>query len=114
MSLDLSFTCPTCGPVGRSVNITHNLLPMATACGLRTLWYPEEATPGMPPGQGRAADLLPMWEAGLVELAEHRDRYRAMNPTSRWGDYDALLDAVVLAVEALRECPHGATVNAWR
>lgn len=67
-------------------NITHNLAPMAKACGLYgPLWTPEalEVT--------YAEDLIPYLSAGLSELVSKPDEYKQFNAANGWGTYPGLV-----------------------
>lgn len=77
-------------------NITHNLTPMAKACGLYyPLWRPEEK------GWSKCKDIIPHIRKGLKELRSKPEEYSKMNATNGWGTYDHLID---FATEYLENC----------
>jgi hypothetical protein len=68
-----------------SANITHNLGKMAAEAGLyEALWRPEEID------ATKARDLIQVLRDGLAELVTDPGRFKELNPTNGWGDYDGL------------------------
>ena len=67
-------------------NITHNLVPMAKKVGLYyVLWRPDEL------GIKDAGDLIDCLGNGLVLLKSDPERFKKLNPTNGWGDYELLV-----------------------
>jgi hypothetical protein len=58
----------------------------------------------------KVSETLPKFAAMLVNLKTDPERYRAMNPANRWGDYDRLValweDILVRAQEIVDAVPH--------
>lgn len=107
MGLDVTLTCVQPIEVW-SGNVTHNLIQMAEAAGLYTaLWRPDEL------GLVVAADIIPHLVAGLAELEAEPDRFRALIPTNRYGDYEHLLCFVNSYFTACRNNPD-ATISVSR
>jgi len=88
MSLDISFTAPTCptckcGGWSRSFDITHNLADMAGACGLYSiLWRGDEH------GITRAGQMIGALQNGRSQLLAEPDKFRKLNSPNGWGKYD--------------------------
>lgn len=83
-----------------SANITHNLNKMALAAGLyEALWRPDEN------GLDKAADLIPLLEAGLGTLQDNPEHFRLYSPRNGWGSYAALREFVIEYLDACREYP---------
>jgi hypothetical protein len=101
----------TAAPVqGRAFdyNITHNLGKMADEAGVyQHLWCPEEI------GITKAAELIEPLEAGLKLLIAEPDRFKALNPSNGWGNYEGLVAFVAAYLKACEDYPY-ATVNVWR
>ena len=98
-------------PHGISVfqrNITHNLGVMAEAAGIyKHLWRPEEI------GIEMAGQLIEPLEQGLDRLKSDPAKYKALNPSNGWGDYDGLYRFVNEYLDACRKAPK-AKVDAYR
>lgn len=91
-----------------SRNITHNLGRMADAAGLYTwLWRPDEL------GVTQAAELIGPLTAGLERLEADPERFKKLNPSNGWGDYDGLVAFVRDYLHACRQHP-AATVQVSR
>lgn len=72
-----------------SSNITHNLNKMADAAGVYMyLWRPDEI------GISKAAQLIEPLRAGLALLKSDPRRFKELNPSNGWGDYDGLVEFV--------------------
>lgn len=83
-----------------SRNITHNLGEMAEAAGIyKHLWRPEEV------GVSKAAELIDPLTTGLARLRDKPAKFRQLNSSNGWGDYDGLLAFVTDYLEACREHP---------
>ncbi len=83
-----------------SDNITHNLNRMADAAGLYSvLWRPDEI------GVKVARELIPYLELGLFTLVDHPDKFKEMNPSNGWGDYDGLVGFVTRYFRACQKHP---------
>lgn len=93
MSLDLylTFEVHTGGPCPHEItlyqgNITHNLAPMAHACGLYDpLWQPSLAFAS----QGK--DVIQRLSAGIARMEAHPEKYKRMDPSNGWGSSEVLL-----------------------
>lgn len=91
-----------------SANITHNLNKMADAAGIyESLWRPEEI------GVSKAAQLVPLLEAGLAKLRADPEHYSTFNAPNGWGLYEHFVPFVANYLEACRDHPD-ADVRAWR
>ena len=90
-------------------NITDNLNSMASAADLyKPLWRPEEI------GAIRAADLIPLIEAGLEKLLNLSDEVIAdKTPENGWGNYEGLVDFTEEYLEACKEFPN-AYIFVWQ
>lgn len=89
-------------------NITHNLTPMAEAAGLyKAMWRPEEL------GVKLAGDLIPILAQGLLLLADHPEKFKALNPENGWGDYQGLVLCVRRYLAACKDHPD-ATISVSR
>lgn len=86
--------CPHCDDVHivkryphiEHLNITHNLVDMADAVGLyKYVWRPEEN------GITTAGEMINHLEKGIEELRMSPSKYKKLNPTNGWGNYDGLL-----------------------
>lgn len=76
------------------LNVTHNLVPMAQACGLyEPMWN----------AYGPAVDLILPLTAGVVNLACNRARFERFNPENGWGDYDNLLQVATKWLQAVTD-----------
>lgn len=77
-------------------NLTHNLAPMARACGLYVCcWEPETH------GIATAAQLQAPLQQGLARLRRERAALVLLQPVNGWGTYD---DLVAFVEEYLRAC----------
>lgn len=88
-------------------NITHNLSRMADEAGVyRALWRPKEI------GVTRAAQLVESLRDGLATLNGDPERFRALNPSNGWGDYEGLVRFVAGYLAACERWPQ-AEVSVW-
>ena len=88
MSLDVTLTAVRPTDV-YSRNITHNLNTMASEAGIyKHLWRPDEL------GITKAGELIEPLRAGLTLLLAEPDRFKKLNPTNGWGDYDGLCEFI--------------------
>jgi len=77
-------------------NCTHNLIPMAEACGLyEPLWGSSDVA------HRRASEIVEPLRAGIRNLERGKDVFVTMNPTNGWGTYEGLLE---FARKVLRAC----------
>lgn len=65
------------------LNYTHNVSPMWCAAGVYEVLYESD-------GQ-RAGDTLETLRAGIRDMENHPEKYRAMNPPNGWGGYEGAL-----------------------
>lgn len=76
-------------------NITHNLGAMAREAGIyEHLWRPDEL------GITRARQLIEPLSIGLSLMRREPERFRKLNPTNGWGDYDGFVDWIASYLEA--------------
>lgn len=114
-------------------NITHNLGDMADAAGIYfALWRPHELMDeakfkelrkleeeprrkdwydqytkiedSLP--RAHAADLIGPLADGLAMLKNNPEKFKALNPTNGWGDYEGLVKFVEQYLEACKIYPH--------
>lgn len=86
MSLDVGLSCPLCKQSAFNSNITHNLAPMAVACGVYwACWHPEEIN------ATKAKHIFPMLESGIKLLKEHPGFYMQFDAENGWGTYENFL-----------------------
>ncbi|AMV20436.1 hypothetical protein [Planctomyces sp. SH-PL14] len=89
-------------------NITHNLNRMAREAGIyEALWRPEEI------GVTKAAQLIPLIQAGLEKLVAAPLHYQQFNASNGWGTYEQFVPWVRSYLEACRDYPN-ANVSASR
>ena len=88
MSYDIWLEVDTGGAepaeVGHPWNYTGNCAPMWRAAGIDFAAL----------GGSTAYLVTPDLEHAIETLKADPERFRAMNPANRWGDYDSLLDAL--------------------
>lgn len=86
-----------------SANITSNLAPMASACGLYdALWHPSNlAASPFDPTTGK--DLIGPLDAGLAQL--HGNEYADLEPANGWGSREVLLKVATDLLAACRLYP---------
>ena len=81
-------------------NITHNLSKMASAAHIYdALWQPEEI------GVTKAAQLVPILEAGLERLKADRNYFETFNTPNGWGLYENFVPWVEKYLAACKEYP---------
>jgi hypothetical protein len=81
-------------------NITDNLGKMAMEAGIyQACWRPEEI------GITKAAQLIPLLEAGLAILKSDRERFEKFNWPNGWGLYKNFVPWVEEYLTACREYP---------
>lgn len=89
-------------------NITHNLTTMADAAGLyKALWRPDELFIEY------AEDLIPLLRAGLEQLRNDPEKFRALAPSNKWGNYEGLIEFTRSYLEAC-ECNPRAKIHVSR
>lgn len=107
MSLDVYLTDAE-GHDVFSANITHNLGAMAKEAGIYMhLWRPDEL------GITRAGDLIEPVATGLALMASEPKRFKALDPTNKWGSWKAFVPWIAEYLEALRAWPES-TVRTCR
>lgn len=80
--------------------ITHNLMEMATQCGLLwCLWYPDRH------GLTKAGQLTEHLAKGLAYMIEHPARLRRFNPECGYGTYETLFEFTEDLLEACTKYP---------
>ena len=83
-----------------SANITHNLNTMAGEAGIyEPLWRPDEI------GITKAKELIEPLREGLHKLKSEPKKYKAFNPSNRWGSYEGLVRFVSNYLDACYENP---------
>lgn len=81
-------------------NITHNLGCMAKAAGVyQHLWRPEELK------LMKAGELVEPLRAGLRCLQSDPAKFKALNPSNGWGDYEGLVAFVRAYLAACEDYP---------
>ena len=108
MSYDITFVIPGTAddPVEPWRNYTSNVSGMwSEAIGIERLADLIRDNP-------KPADLLPYIERGIEAMKAHPDKYRAMNPSNGWGDYDGALAYLEWLAQGCRDYP-GAEVSVW-
>ncbi len=81
-------------------NITHNLRLMAQEAGCYVAcWRPEEA------GYKSAEDLIIPLKDSLDMLLSFPEKFKGMNPSNGWGNYEGLCSFVLGYLLACREYP---------
>ena len=91
-----------------SVNITHNLVPMAKVCGVyKTLWRGEELN------YANAYQLIDDLKKGIEFMKDNEEQARSFNPPNGWGCYEGLLESCKDILKACEEYPH-AKLSVWR
>jgi hypothetical protein len=100
MSLDIWLTEAAGQMTVCNINVTHNLVPMAKACGLYApMWEPHAS------GWTKAGQLVPALNRGLAALGRDPERFRGLNPANGWGTSDELGLAAQLLIGACRAHP---------
>jgi hypothetical protein len=83
-----------------SANITHNLAPMAEACGLyKLLWRPDELN------ILTAEQLAPLVWEGFKCLLQNREELEKLDSPNGWGVYDDFVRFVSGYTRALWQYP---------
>lgn len=99
MSLDVTLRAERIVEVYED-NITHNLGAMAEAAELYyPLWRPEEIS------ITTAYQLVPVLKAGLERLKKDPEKFKALNPSNGWGDYDGLVNFVEEYLDSCKDNP---------
>jgi hypothetical protein len=81
-------------------NITHNLIAIAKEAGIyQACWRPEEI------GITKAEQLIEPLRKGLELLRAEPDKFRALNPSNGWGDYDGFIGWVERYLAACEAYP---------
>ena len=113
MSLDVTMSFPIITGnepldcVVYEMNITHNLVDMAIACGLyNPMWRPYKLynVPDEKESEFKYAEAGELADAirhGVKELESNPEKYKKLNPENGWGTYDDLLR---IAKEYLSYC----------
>jgi len=72
-----------------TINITHNLVPMAKAAGLyEVVWRPDELA------SRQLRDLRPALLAGIDRMVEHAEKLKQLAPSNGWGTYESFMRAL--------------------
>src|SRR5688572_22094629 len=81
-------------------NITHNLVTMAESAGIyRALWRPEDLE------ITEAGQLIHILEIGLSTLKADPERFKQLNPSNGWGNYECLVEFVEEYLKACKKDP---------
>ncbi|CAH9013905.1 conserved hypothetical protein [Vibrio phage 249E41-1] len=92
-------------------NITHNLRPMAEACGLGLpLWNPNFLDGAFNYKECFASDLIEPIKEGLKELKSNPIKYKQFNAPNGWGKYENLVN---FASEFLKACKTHPKTKVW-
>jgi hypothetical protein len=82
-------------------NITHNLAKMAGQAGIyKHLWRPDEIH------MERAGKLIEPLQVGLATLKSDPERFKQLNPSNGWGNYDGLVRFVEEYLQACEKYPN--------
>lgn len=111
MSWDISLHCVCCGNSLFDQNYTHNTSKMIYAVLGDELernesWY--QRLNGMKRKQG-----IKYLERIIEGLSNEPARFRAMNPSNGWGDYDRLLKVLCDLRDKAADIKHKALWEAW-
>jgi len=91
-----------------SANVTHNMVPMAEEAGLYCfLWRPEDN------GIKTAEQLVELLEEGIKKMKSDPRRFKKLNPSNGWGDYDMFVKWLENLLVACKANPT-ASVRVWR
>ena len=91
-----------------STDLTGNLAPMASACGLYdALWHPSTLS-ASPFDATTGKDLICPLEAGLAQL--HANEYADLEPANGWGHRAVLLKVATDLLAACRLYPDAEVV----
>lgn len=83
-----------------SANYTHNIVPMAAEAGIyKACWHPNTID------ISKAAELIPILEAGVVLLRSDPEHFKKYNPKNGWGSYDTFVLWVQEYLDACRKYP---------
>jgi hypothetical protein len=81
-------------------------------CCLSKMWdeagWKDEDWDGKPAGE-----MVPQLKTAVTKLKEEPERFRAMNPSNGWGNYDGLIDALEGMILCAEQNPK-AIVSYWR
>jgi hypothetical protein len=80
---------------------TYNLTPM-WAEALPTLMESSRDLDGR-----KCADLLEALDAGLLDAVKNASKYRKLNPSNGWGDYEGFLEIFIKFVGLCNQYPSG-------
>lgn len=91
-----------------TANITHNLNKMADEAGIyKYLWRPDEID------ISKAGQLINPLRKGVALLESDPKRFRKLNPSNGWGDYNGLVEFTRDYLKACEQYP-SAEVSARR
>lgn len=102
MSLDLYLTTEVDGNVVElyECNVTHNLTDMAKSAGIyEAVWHPSDI------GITKAKDAAPLIKQGLELVRSDPIRFKRLNPSNGWGDYDGFVHFLNRLVENMEKFP---------
>ena len=78
--------------------LTHNLAPMAKACGLYDIFWSEHK-------QTFAEEMLPQLKAGYLMLISNPVRFKKYNPENGFGSYDGFVEMLHGFIKICEENP---------
>ena len=116
LTIWLTSSTPRCDHCGRGEeidmcvfqsDITHNLIPMARLAGVSECMWDAKKN-----GITKAFQLLESLQDAIVGMKAEPERFRALNPSNGWGNYEGFLAALVALCEACRSNPN-ADFNTW-
>lgn len=70
--------------VGESFNYTHNVSPMWREAGCYEALYKSAGK--------EAREFLPALRCAIVEMEDHPGKFKRLNPSNGWGDYNSAVD----------------------
>ena len=88
MSWDVYLHCPDCGNASFDVNYTSNVWPM-----LQVVDFPLRE---LGEAEHKASVIIKILGPSLKKLRADPEKYRAMNPGNGFGDYDSMIEILLL------------------
>lgn len=83
------------------INITHNLIEMAQACGIyKSLWHPEEI------GITKGNELIAPINAALKLLKKDPTKFKRYSSSNGWGTYEGFIKALEKLLDACGQHPN--------
>lgn len=83
MSLDIWLQCDHCQLTTGDLNYTHNVSPMWREAGCYDALYNSDGK--------RASETLEILNEAIKKMSQDPEKYRALNPSNGWGNYDSAL-----------------------